>query len=54
MEIGIGIGIEYLKGGSLAAAIASAFAARVAADGGTFEANSCLVSQINSLLNLTI
>lgn len=54
MKLGIGIGVEYFRGGSLAAAIASAFAARVATDGGTFEANSCLVSQINSLLNLTI
>jgi len=45
--IGIGIGIPYNK--VLSNPIVGAFKARVLADGGTFAAEGCLNSTINSL-----
>jgi hypothetical protein len=47
----IGIGVPFFKGGSLANSIANDFRTRVLADGGTFEAYSCLVGDINELLS---
>ena len=54
MSIRIGLGIDNFRSGSPGATIAAIFSARVATDGGTYEANSCLVSQINTLLNTAI
>ena len=51
--IGLGIGVNL--GGapaSLAAQLAKAFSTRVIADGGVFEAKSCLVDQLKQLNNI--
>jgi hypothetical protein len=41
-------------GGGAASIIVNAFKARVIADGGTFEAYDCMVTQIDELLNINI
>jgi hypothetical protein len=47
----IGIGIPFgRRSGGLANTIVKDFRDRVEADGGTFEAYSCMVAQINELL----
>ena len=46
-RIGLGIGIEYNK--VVGNQIVNAFKDRVLADGGTFEAEGCLNSTVNSL-----
>lgn len=51
MRIGIGIGVGF---GAITATIASIFQARVLADGGTFEAQSCLDSTISTLQNIDL
>lgn len=50
--IGIGIGIPFSRG--VANPILSAFKARVAADGGTFEADNCFIANINGLINIDL
>ena len=46
-----GYGRQYGKifGGSIGQTLADAYKARVLADGGTYENNSCLVSFLNSI-----
>jgi hypothetical protein len=43
----------FLRGRNSINPLVSAFIARVAADGGTFEAQSCLVSQLTALNNIS-
>jgi hypothetical protein len=49
ISIGISVAINNYNG-SLGQTIVNAFMARVAADSGTFEAQTCLLSTVNSLL----
>lgn len=46
--IGIGIGLPFIKSGLLDSDI-SAFISRVASDGGTLEAQNCLVTFVSQL-----
>lgn len=49
MAIGLGIGIQKSKFLTSAVVFANSFEQRVLADGGTFEAKSCLVRTISEL-----
>jgi len=46
-----GYGYQYgkISGGGIGQVLADAYKARVLADGGTYENNSCLVSFLNSI-----
>jgi hypothetical protein len=51
MALGFGIGIPFIRRrGGEAITIVKDFRDRVEADGGTFEAYSCMVAQVNELL----
>lgn len=52
MRIGVGIGIGM--GANPVSFVASIFQARVLADGGTFEAQSCLDTTISTLQNIDL
>lgn len=53
--IGIGIGIPfYRSSGNVIDKLISAFKARVSADSGTFEAQSCLNTQLSTLNNIDL
>jgi len=49
MSIGLGIGVSWATKASEAAVLASAFSARVTADGGTVESLACLKADLNYL-----
>ena len=51
IQIGINISVKGIEN-SLVASIFNAFDARVIADGGIFEAKSCLIAQLASLNNI--
>jgi hypothetical protein len=51
--LGLGNNLIHNKaivGGNIVQAIVDAFKTRVLADGGTFEAESCLITQIQELI----
>lgn len=50
----ISLGLARVIGGTIVASISSIFQARVLADGGTFEAQSCLDSTISTLQNIDL
>ena len=50
----ISIGLARVIGGNIVASISAIFQARVLADGGTFEAQSCLDSTISTLQNINL
>jgi hypothetical protein len=50
MQISISNSIRGFRSGNLIKKIVKDFKARVLADGGTFEAESCLITQIQELL----
>ena len=55
--IGIGVGIGRsgsMASGSLAQTLANSFQQRVLADGGTYEADACLVAYLNTLINVDL
>ena len=52
LRLGLGLGIQY--GGVLSPSISQLFQNRVLADGGTFEAMSCLNSIISSLQSIDL